>query len=48
VDEEFRTSIEGLFAGGDVVNGGDTVVRAIAHGKKAAKSIHRYLTEVKR
>lgn len=48
VDEEFRTSIEGLFAGGDVVNGGDTVVRAIAHGKKAAKSIHRYLMEVKR
>ena len=46
VDEKFRTSIKGLFAGGDVVNGGDTVVRAIAHGKKAAKSIHEYLTEV--
>jgi len=24
------------------------VVRAIAHGKKAAKSIHRYLMEVKK
>ncbi len=48
VDEEFRTSVEGLFAGGDVVNGGDTVVRAIAHGRKAARSIHKYLMEVKR
>jgi len=45
-DENFRTSVKGLFAGGDVVNGGDTVVRAIAHGKKAAKSIHEYLMEV--
>jgi len=44
VDEGFRTNIEGVFAGGDVVNGGDTVVRAIAHGKKAAEFIHEYLT----
>ncbi len=43
VDEGFRTSVKGLFAGGDVVNGGETVVRAIAHGKKAAQSIHEYL-----
>ncbi len=43
VDENFMTSIEGLFAGGDVVNGGDTVVRALSHGRRAAKSIHEYL-----
>ncbi|MFN3869905.1 MAG: NADPH-dependent glutamate synthase [Aquificaceae bacterium] len=45
VDENFRTSIKGLFAGGDAVNGGDTVVRALAEGRKAAKSIHRFLIE---
>jgi len=43
VDEKFRTNIEGVFAGGDVVNGGDTVVRAISHGKKAAEAMHEYL-----
>ena len=45
VDENFRTSVRGLFAGGDVVNGGDTVVRALAEGRKAAKSIHKFLIE---
>ena len=43
VDEGYRTNIEGVFAGGDVVNGGDTVVTAISHGKKAAQSMHEYL-----
>ncbi|MCS7171258.1 MAG: NADPH-dependent glutamate synthase [Aquificaceae bacterium] len=45
VDENLRTSIRGLFAGGDVVNGGDTVVRALAEGKRAGQSIHKFLTE---
>lgn len=45
VDEEFKTSLKGLFAGGDVVNGGDTVVRALAEGRRAAKSIHKFLIE---
>ncbi|MFN3264608.1 MAG: NADPH-dependent glutamate synthase, partial [Aquificaceae bacterium] len=45
VDEGFRTSIRGLFAGGDAVNGGDTVVRALAEGRKAAHSIHKFLIE---
>ncbi|RUM48568.1 MAG: glutamate synthase (NADPH), homotetrameric [Hydrogenothermus sp.] len=43
VDEKFRTNIEGVFAGGDVVNGGDTVVMAISHAKKASEAIHEYL-----
>ena len=43
VDEKFRTNIEGVFAGGDVVNGGDTVVMAISHAKKASQAIHEYL-----
>ena len=37
------TSRQGLFAGGDVVTGPNTVVDAIAAGKKAALMIERYL-----
>jgi glutamate synthase (NADPH/NADH) small chain len=44
VDKETHmTSREGVFAGGDIVNGGDTVVQAIAEGKKAAEGITNYL-----
>lgn len=46
VDEKTgRTSSPLVFAGGDVVNGGDTVVRAVEEGKRAARGIHRYLQE---
>ncbi|MCX7857122.1 MAG: FAD-dependent oxidoreductase [Deltaproteobacteria bacterium] len=37
------TSLPGVFAGGDVVTGPKFVVDAIAHGKKAAINIDRYL-----
>ena len=37
------TSKEGYFAGGDVVNGGSTVVQAVADGKAAAERIALYL-----
>jgi NADH-quinone oxidoreductase subunit F len=37
------TSVKGVFAGGDVVTGPNTVVDAIAAGKKAARVIDRYL-----
>ena len=37
------TSRRGVFAGGDVVTGPNTVVEAIAAGKKAAVMIERYL-----
>lgn len=43
VNDEFMTNIEGVFAGGDVVNGGDTVVVAIRHGRDAADAIDKYL-----
>lgn len=43
-DADFRTNIEGIFAGGDVVNGGATVVKAVGDGKKAAISIAHYLS----
>ncbi|MCX6026827.1 MAG: FAD-dependent oxidoreductase, partial [Chloroflexi bacterium] len=38
-----QTFREGLFAGGDVVNGGGSVIEAIAHGQRAAKAIDRCL-----
>jgi glutamate synthase (NADPH/NADH) small chain len=39
VDASGRTSIPGLYAGGDCVNGGMEVVNAVADGKAAARSI---------
>ena len=41
--ETLITNGEGIFAGGDVVTGPNTVIQAIAHGKIAAKSIGQYL-----
>lgn len=42
-DENGRTSLEGVYAGGDIVTGEATVISAMGAGKKAAKAIHRYL-----
>lgn len=43
VDGEVMTSIEGVFAGGDIVTGAATVIAAMGAGKKAARAIDRYL-----
>ncbi len=40
-----RTSVKGIFAGGDIVRGPALVVQAVADGKTAARAIHRYLSE---
>ncbi|HEX5743267.1 MAG TPA: FAD-dependent oxidoreductase, partial [Flavobacteriaceae bacterium] len=42
VDENMMTSIPGLFAGGDIVRGGATVILAMGDGRKAASGIHKY------
>jgi glutamate synthase (NADPH) small chain len=39
-----RTSKRGVFAGGDIVTGGATVILAMGAGRKAARSIHDYVT----
>ncbi len=44
VDEEMRSSIPTLFAGGDIVRGGATVILAMGDGRKAAASIIAQLT----
>ena len=43
-EETTRTSKRGVFAGGDIVTGGATVILAMGAGRKAAKAIHEYLT----
>ncbi len=41
--DTMKTSVPGVFAGGDNVNGADLVVTALAHGHAAADAIHAYL-----
>lgn len=44
VDETtMETSIKGIFAGGDIVRGGATVILAMGDGKIAAESMHKNL-----
>ncbi len=45
VDKNNMTSIQGVFAGGDIVRGGATVILAMGDGKNAAAAIHNYLNE---
>jgi len=41
--ETGKTSMPGVFAGGDIVTGGATVILAMGAGRKAAKAITEYL-----
>jgi glutamate synthase (NADPH/NADH) small chain len=47
VDENGKTSLEGVYAGGDVATGAATVISAMGMGKKAAKAINEYLMNKK-
>ncbi|MCP4303164.1 MAG: hydrogenase, partial [Gammaproteobacteria bacterium] len=42
-DFTLATDFDGVFAGGDAVLGPATAVEAVAHGRKAAETIERYL-----
>ncbi len=42
-DEDGRTSMDGVFAGGDIVSGGATVILAMGAGRKSAVAINEYL-----
>ena len=41
--ESMQTSMPGVYAGGDIVTGGATVILAMGAGRKAAKAINEYL-----
>jgi glutamate synthase (NADPH) small chain len=43
--ETLQTSKQGVFAAGDIVTGAATVILAMAAGRKAARSIHEYLSK---
>ena len=48
VDEDtMQSSIPDIFAGGDIVRGGATVILAMGDGRKAAAGMHKYITEKK-
>jgi glutamate synthase (NADPH/NADH) small chain len=42
-DENGKTSIKGVYAGGDIATGAATVILAMGAGKKSAKAIDKYL-----
>lgn len=47
-EETLQTTREGVYAGGDAVTGAATVILAMGAGKKAAASIHEYLSGEKK
>jgi glutamate synthase (NADPH/NADH) small chain len=43
VDNNFMTSIKGVFAGGDIITGADTVISAMGAGKKSGLAMDKYI-----
>ena len=47
VNENMQSSIPTIFAGGDIVRGGATVILAMGDGRRAAKSMNEYIKDQK-
>lgn len=47
IDDSMQTSIQCVYAGGDIVRGGATVILAMGDGRKAAAAMHRQLNASK-
>jgi glutamate synthase (NADPH/NADH) small chain len=45
-DENYMSSVDGVFAAGDMRRGQSLVVWAISEGRKAAAAVHQYLTTI--
>ena len=45
VNDAMQSAIPTIFAGGDIVRGGATVILAMSDGRKAAAAMHQYLTK---
>lgn len=46
--ENFMTARKGVFAGGDCITGPRNIIEVVADGRKAARSIHAFLTGAER
>ncbi len=46
VNDNMQTDIPAIFAGGDIVRGGATVILAMGDGRKAAAAMNKYLTNI--
>jgi NADPH-dependent glutamate synthase beta subunit-like oxidoreductase len=44
INDNYKTSMEGVFASGDVTSGETLVVKAMESGREAAQCVHEYLT----
>ena len=42
--ETMKTSVKGVFAGGDIVTGAATVIQAMGAGRRAAKAMDEFLS----
>ena len=47
VNDQMQSAIPTLYAGGDIVRGGATVILAMSDGRHAAASMHEYLQSKK-
>ena len=45
VDEQCKTSMDGVYAGGDIVLGAATVILAMGQGRIAARAMNEYLAD---
>lgn len=45
VGENMQTNLPAIFAGGDIVRGGATVILAMGDGRRAAQAMHEYLSK---
>jgi len=45
VNNNYMTSVDGIFAAGDASMGASLIVHSINHGRNAANCIHKYLTD---
>jgi glutamate synthase (NADPH/NADH) small chain len=45
-EETGATNLPGVYAGGDIVTGAATVIKAMGAGKKTARAIHEYLSSM--
>ncbi len=46
VDDSLKSDVDNIYAGGDIVRGGATVILAMGDGRKAAKAMHESLSGI--